>query len=106
MAYIKRNGKVYEQTINEVEVDVNAEAYKLQAWKDAISSDAREFQEYQDKIAEIDALNIPVEFKDKLKQSVTFYSGSGITQARVDEQESKVTAINDVVGIIDAEIKP
>ena len=51
MAYIYRDGKVYEQTISEVEVDVNAEAYKLQAWKDALANDARELQEYQNNLS-------------------------------------------------------
>jgi len=103
MAYILRDGKVYEQTISEVEVDINAEQYKLQVFKDAIVSDARELQEYQDKVAEIDALKIDDSYKDKLKQSIQFYSGSGIKQAMVDEVEAKIAAID---AVINAEIIP
>lgn len=106
MAYIYRNGKVYEQIISEIEVDVAAEEYKLQAWKDALLSDARELQEYQDKIAEIDGLDISVEFKNKLRESVPLYSGSGIKQEMIDEHEAKISAINDVIGIVDVEINP
>lgn len=105
MAYIYRNGKVYEQTISEVEVDVNAEAYKLQAWKDALANDARELQEYQTKIAEIDNLKIDEAYKTKLKEAVPLYSGSGIKQTMVDEHEAKLSEINSVVGAVDAEIK-
>lgn len=105
MAYIYRNGKVYEQTISEVEVDVNAETYKLQAWKDALVNDARELQEYQTKIAEIDALEIDEAYKAKLKEAVPLYSGSGIKQTMVDEHEAKLSEINSVVGAVDAEIK-
>lgn len=109
MAYIYRDGKVYEQTISEVEVDIAAEQYKLQAWKDAIVVDANAHQEYLDKVAEIEALKIDDSYKDKLKQSIQFYSGSGIKQAMVDEVQAKVDAVKAVVadatGIIDAEIK-
>lgn len=93
MAYIYRDGKVYEQTVSEVEVDVNAEAYKLQAWKDALANDARELQEYQAKIAEIDALKLDDAYKNKLKEQVTIYSPSGIKQQMIDEQEAIVNEI-------------
>jgi len=93
MAYIYRDGKVYEQTISEVEVDVNAEAYKLQAWKDALANDARELQEYQAKIAEIEALKLDDAYKNKLKEQVSIYSPSGIKQQMIDEQEMIVNEI-------------
>lgn len=92
MTYITRDGKVYKQTISEVEVDIEAERYTLEAWKGALESDARELQEYQEKIAEIDMLVIPQEFKDKLKSGV-FLSGSCISKEMVDEQEAKVSEI-------------
>ena len=100
MAYVYRDGKVYEQIISEVEVDINAEAYKLQAWKDAIANDDRERQEYDAKIAEIDALDISDEYKSKLKQGVILYSGSGIKQEMVDEVEAKLSEISKVSDVI------
>lgn len=93
MTYIKRDGKIYEQIISEREVDLVEEEYKLQAWKDAIASDERELQEYQAKIAEIDALDVKDEFKNKLKEGVQFFSESGIKPEMVTEQESILEAI-------------
>lgn len=97
--YITRDGKVYKQTIIEEEIDVAQEEYKLQAWKDALVSDARERAEYEAKIAEIDALKIDDEYKAKLKESVPFYSGSGIKPEMVAEHESKVAEIVSVIEI-------
>ena len=88
MTYIKRDGKIYKQY--EEEVDVAQEEYKLQAWKDALVNDAREFEEYQAKIAEIEGVKISSVAKDSLKENVLFHSGSGITQEMVDAQQAKV----------------
>lgn len=97
--YITRDGKIYRQILSEVEVDVAKEEYKLQAWKDALVSDAREQAEYEAKIAEIDALKIEDEYKQKLKETVPFYSGSGIKPEMVAEQEATVSSI--VSAVID-----
>lgn len=101
MTYITRDGKVYKQTIIEEEIDVAQEEYKLQAWKDALISDARERAEYEAKITEIDKLKIAADFKAKLKESVPVYSGSGIKPEMVAEHESKVAEIVSAVEVID-----
>lgn len=97
MAYIKRDGKVYEQIISEVEVDLQAEEYKLQAWKDALVSDAREEAERQAKFAEIDAVDLDEELKETLKAQLV-QSGTGIKQEMVDAQEAKLSEIKRVNG--------
>ena len=94
--YIKKDGKIYKQTIIEDEVDIVQEEYKLQAWKDALVNDSRELAEYQAKIADIDALSIPDDMKATLKSSVMLYSPSSITQKMVDDQQAKVDALNNV----------
>ena len=83
--YIEKDGKIYE--VIEREIDIDQEEYKLQAWKDALISDQREIDEYNQKIAEIDLLNIDKTYKDKLKLQVILNSPSGITQKMVDEQQ-------------------
>lgn len=92
MAYILRDGKVYEQTISEYEVDIKSEEQKLQAFKDAILVDAREEKERQDAFIEIDKVALDKDLKDRMKSQLT-YSGSGITQKMVDEQQLKLDAI-------------
>jgi len=95
--YITLDGKVYKQTIIEEEIDIIQEQYKLQAWKDALANDEREKQEYLAKLAEVDSLDVKEEYKDKLKENIIYYSGSGITQEMVDEQEKKLADINNVI---------
>lgn len=94
MSFITINGVVYEEQVSQVPVNIEAENYKLEAWKAAIANDARELAEYQAKIADIDALPIADEYKEILKQKVVLSSPSGITQAMVDEQQARVDAIN------------
>lgn len=101
MGYIIKDGMIYEQQVVETPIDPAGEEYKLQAWKDALVNDARELAEYQAKIAEIDGLAVADEHKEKLKQSVIFYSPSGIKQAMVDDQEAKVLEIRDLVKDLD-----
>lgn len=93
MTLILRDGKLYEQTISEVEVDIKAERYKLSAWKSAVESDIRENKEYKAKVADIDTLLINDEQKEILKNSVSFYSPSGIKQKMVDDLKAKVSEI-------------
>lgn len=88
---IQRDGKLYE--VIEREISQSEEEYKLQAWKAAVENDARELQEYQAKIAEIDALKLDDTYKNKLKEQVTIYSPSGIKQQMIDEQEAIVNEI-------------
>lgn len=92
MTYILRDGKVYKQY--EEEVDVAQEKYKLQAWKDALQNDTREKQEYLDKVSEIESVKISKTAKESLLQNVIIHSGSGITQEMVDAQQAKVDEIN------------
>ena len=94
--YIKKDGKIYKQTIIEDEVDIVQEEYKLQAWKDALVTDARELAEYKAKILDIEALSVPEDMKETLKKSVMLYSPSGITQSMVSEQQKKVDILNNV----------
>ena len=94
--YIKKDGKIYKQTIIEDEVDIVQEEYKLQAWKDALVTDARELAEYKAKILDIEALSVPDDMKETLKKSVMLYSPSGITQSMVSEQQKKVDILNNV----------
>lgn len=92
-----RDGKLFEQTISEVEVDIEAEKYMVEVMKGAIESDAREKEEYRKKIEEIDALNVPEEYKVTLKQSIQIYSGSNITQEMLSSAEAKVAEIEAVL---------
>lgn len=95
MTYIIKDGKVYKQY--EEEVDLAKEEYTLQAWKDALVSDARELSEYEQKIAEIEAVQVSKETKDSLKQNINFTSGSGISQELVDIQQAKVDEIKSLL---------
>jgi len=97
---IERDGKFYEQTISEVEIDIEAEKYKLSAWESALEVDALALAEYKAKIADIDALKIDEAFKDKLKESVVFQSPSGIKPEQVEEVRAKVAAIDEVVATV------
>ena len=83
-----KNGK-FVQVTEEV-IDVAQEEYKLQAWKDAIANDEREFSEWQAKHDEIESFDIPEEYKEILRNNVILHSGSGITQKMVDEQQARV----------------
>lgn len=94
--YITRDGKVYKQTIIEEEIDIAQEEYKLQAWKDALANDEREKQEYLAKLAEVDSLDIPDDYKKNMKESIIYYSGSSIKQEMVDEQEAKLAEIQNI----------
>lgn len=94
--YIKKDGKIYKQTIIEEEVDIAQEEYKLQAWKDALVTDAREIAEYKAKILDIEALSVPEDMKETLKKSVWLFSPSSINQSMVDEQQKKVDILNKV----------
>lgn len=94
--YIKKDGKIYKQTIIEEEVDIVQEQYKLQAWKDALVTDARELAEYKAKILDIEALSVPEDMKETLKKSVVLFSPSSINQSMVDEQQKKVDILNNV----------
>lgn len=93
---IERDGKIYEQIISEREINVTKETYKLQALKDALVNDAREFAEYSAKITEIDNSNLEADLKEALKKSIVFYSPSGIKQEMVEEQEVKIAEINNI----------
>lgn len=88
MEIISKKGKFVQ--VIEQEIDVAQEEYKLQAWKDAIVNDAREYNEWQTKRNEIETFNIPEEYKEILRQNTVLHSGSGITQSMVDEQQTKV----------------
>ena len=91
---IERNGKFYKQTIVEEEIDIESEEKKLQAWKDAIDIDNAEIQATLEKRQEIESLDISDDYKQKLLDNVTFFSGSGITQERLNEQQKIVDEIN------------
>lgn len=101
MTYIQRDGKIYEQIISEREVNLEEEQYKLDAWKAALENDAREFQEYQAKLAEIEVSNLNTELKEKLRNAITVSSPSGIKQEMVDEQESKLSSIVSIIDVKD-----
>lgn len=92
MTYILKNGIVYEQTLSEVEIDLATEEYKLQAWKDALVSDARERAEMEAKLAEIDKLTLDKDSKERIKSQFV-HSHSGITKKMVDEQQAKLDEI-------------
>jgi hypothetical protein len=105
MAYIYRDGKVYEQTIIEEEVFLADKERKLQSFREAIANDERELAEYQAKIAEIDTLDISDEYKEKLKGSIQFYSGSGIRPIQITQLESEVNEIQNIInGVVDVPI--
>lgn len=99
MTYIQRDGKIYEQIISEREVNLEEEQYKLDAWKAALENDARELAEYQAKLAEVEALEIKEELKEKLRDAVTVNSPSGIKQEMVDEHEAKLASIVSVIDV-------
>lgn len=89
--YINYEGKIYK--VIEEDIQVKQEEQKLSAWESAIENDAQELQTYNDKLSEIESFNIPEEYKNKLKETVTLYSPSGIKQSMVDEQRQKVNDI-------------
>lgn len=91
MEIISKKGKFVQ--VIEQEIDVAHEELKLQAWKDARTNDAREYNEWQTKRNEIESFDIPEEYKDILRNNVILHSGSGITQDMVDEQQAKVDSL-------------
>ena len=91
MEILSKNGKFVQVT--EQEIDIVQEEYKLQAWKDARTNDAREYNEWQTKRNEIESFDIPEEYKEILRQNTILHSGSGITQKMVDEQQAKVDSL-------------
>lgn len=91
MVLVLKDGKYVD--ITEIDVNIQEEINKLNAWKNALINDLREIEEYNSKIAEINLLNIPNEFKEDLKRNVLLYSGSGITQAVIDEQQERVNIL-------------
>lgn len=86
--YIEKDGKIYE--VIEREIDIDQEEYKLQSWKDALINDAREIEEYNSKIQEINSLPLEDKYKDLLKLQVTISSPSGISQKMIDDQQKIV----------------
>ena len=93
MGIIQRDGKFYKVTTYEEEIDPAYEAQKLQGWKDAIAKDQQDVAEYKAKLAEIDALDLSDEYKEKLKLAVPFYSGSGIKPEQIAEVEATLAAV-------------
>ena len=91
MEIISKEGKFVQ--VIEQEIDVAQEEYKLQAWKDARTNDAREYNEWLTKNNEIESFDIPEEYKNILKQNNVLYSSSGITQDMIDEQQAKVDSL-------------
>lgn len=89
--YINYEGKIYK--VVEEDVQLDKEQYKLEAWESAVQNDKREIDEYNAKIAEIEAFDIPPEYKATLKESVTLSSPSGIKESMVDTQRAIVEEI-------------
>lgn len=89
--FITLNGKIYN--VIEEDVSIPQEEYKLSAWESAVENDARELQEYQAKIDEIESFDIPEEYKVKLKETVSIASPSGIKPEMVEEQRQRLNEL-------------
>lgn len=99
MAIIVKDGKVYQQVVIENEVDLKEEERKLSSMIGSMENDARELQEYNEKIMNINALPIDESLKEQLKSNIIYYSPSGVKQEDVDEQRAKIDGIKAMIGI-------
>lgn len=92
--YINYEGKLYK--VIEEDIKVEAEEQKLSAWESAVENDARELQEYQAKIDEIESFDIPEQYKVKLKETVSVASPSGIKPEMVEEQRQRLNKLKEL----------